>query len=409
MGLGRGTSVRGRDLLDVRRERDDARQRRSAAVRLPAVRAGERDPGGDLVTALAPDVAAALDLTIEHFNANHADTVLFVARHLGGWPAVVDAEIVAVDSVGADVDVVVDGRRSRSRIGFEAAATTVDDVRAQVMATITRARAAAGTAVPLTSVERELATVAGLPTLVTHVDAIRDLTPNVREIVLTGGLESFVSVGGDQFVYLMVPRQGGPEIPDGYSMADLRTADPDTAPLAAYYTVRAWDPDRHRLTLWVVLHGHDGGVGGWAAGCSVGDRVAIWGPRDGFGAAHDARSHLFVVDESGLAAAAALIDELPPGTPVRVIGETVDADHELRFDRHDVEVTWLHRGGDEPGTGTRLLDSVRATVGDGTGLVAFGAAESRQITAVRKYLRHELGMPATAVSMTGYWRRTDAH
>jgi NADPH-dependent ferric siderophore reductase len=361
------------------------------------------------VTDLAPEVAAALDLTIEHFNANHADTVLFVARHLGGCAEAVDAEIASVDSTGAEVDVVVDGTPSRVRLGFETSATTVDEVRAQVMATITRARDAAGPDVPPTSVERELATVATLPTFVTNVAEVRDLTPNLREIVLAGGLDAFPSVGGDQFVYLMVPRPGGPEIPDGYTMADLREADPDNGPIAAYYTVRAWDPVGHRMTLWAVLHGRDEGVVGWAARCEVGDRVACWGPREGFGTGHQARSHLFVVDESGLAAVAALIDELPPTVPVRVIAETVDADHELRFDRDDVEVTWLHRGDETPGVGTRLLDEVRATVTDGEGLVAFGAAESRQITAVRTYLRRELGMPATAVSMTGYWRRTASH
>jgi NADPH-dependent ferric siderophore reductase len=137
--------------------------------------------------------------------------------------------------------------------------------------------------------------------------------------------------------------------------------------------------------------------------------VALWGPREGFGTGPGARSYLFVTDESGLAAVAARIDELPANARVRVIAETIDADHELRFDRGGVEVTWLHRGDDEPGTGSRLLDEVRATVTDGDGLTAFGAAESRQITAVRKYLRHDLRMPAAAVSMTGYWRRTTAH
>lgn len=361
------------------------------------------------MTDLAPEVAAEIDLTIEHFNANHADTVLFVARHLGGCIDADDAEIASVDSTGAEVDVVVEGTPSRVTLGFEAPATTVADVRARMMATITRARAAAGPDVPSTSIERELATVPTLPTFVTSVDEVRDLTPNLREIVLAGGLEAFPSDGGDQFVYLMVPRMGGPEIPDGYTMADLRVADPDDAPLAAYYTVRSWDPVGHRMTLWAVLHGHDEGVGGWAARCEVGDRVACWGPREGFGTGQDARSHLFVVDESGLAAAAALIDELPPTAPVRVIAETVDADHELRFDRDDIDVSWLHRGDEAAGVGTRLLDEVRATVTDGEGLVAFGAAESRQITAVRKHLRRELGMPATAVSMTGYWRRTASH
>lgn len=43
---------------------------------------------------------------------------------------------------------------------------------------------------------------------------------------------------------------------------------------------------------------------------------------------------------------------------------------------------------------------MRATVTDGTGPIAFGAAESRQMTAEREYLRHALGMPATTVFMT---------
>jgi NADPH-dependent ferric siderophore reductase len=41
----------------------------------------------------------------------------------------------------------------------------------------------------------------------------------------------------------------------------------------------------------------------------------------------------------------------------------------------------------------------------GTEWWAFGGAESRQITAVRKHLRQEVGWPAERVSMTGYWRR----
>ena len=36
---------------------------------------------------------------------------------------------------------------------------------------------------------------------------------------------------------------------------------------------------------------------------------------------------------------------------------------------------------------------------------AFGAGESRHITEIRRHLRHEVGLPATAVSMAGYWRR----
>ena len=40
----------------------------------------------------------------------------------------------------------------------------------------------------------------------------------------------------------------------------------------------------------------------------------------------------------------------------------------------------------------------------GDGWWAFGGAESRQVTTVRRHVREELGWPAERVSMTGYWR-----
>jgi NADPH-dependent ferric siderophore reductase len=38
---------------------------------------------------------------------------------------------------------------------------------------------------------------------------------------------------------------------------------------------------------------------------------------------------------------------------------------------------------------------------------AFGAAESRQISEIRRSLRSEFAMSADHVSMIGYWRRQD--
>lgn len=89
--------------------------------------------------------------------------------------------------------------------------------------------------------------------------------------------------------------------------------------------------------------------------------------------------------------------------------ETVDARHVIELpQRFGVAVTWLYRGDDEPGTGDQLFGAVRALDLAGhtdRGLVAFGAGQSRQMTQIRKYLRHEIGMTADNVSMTGYWRR----
>lgn len=372
--------------------------------------------------ALDAAVQAVVDETMEHFNANHADTVLLIARHVAGAPDATDAEAIAVDTDGAEFDVVVpDGHgaptRRRARAAFDTPVARADEVTTAVMTLLGQARAAFGEAYPLTSLERELTEQGQIPTHLADVLAVRDLTGNLREIVVGGPrLRGYRSVGGDQFVYVLVARPGD-ALPDQYSMAEWMAADPDTRPLGAYYTVRDWNPVTHEMTLWAVVHGHADGVGGWFSRCRPGDRLALWGPRAGFwgdgqyapGRPSDSRHHLFVTDESGFCAVAALIESLPAADTATVLAETVDADHAIEFPGPRTNVRWHYRGGAEPGTGSGLYDLVTALVGrlGGDALAtAFGAGESRQISAIRRYLRHDVGMPAARVSMTGYWRRS---
>lgn len=367
----------------------------------------------------APLDAAVSDLlrdTLEHFNANHADTVLLLARHAAGASEATDAEAIGVDTDGVEFEVVVGRPGQRARASFASPVTTADEVSAAVFALIGVARAAAGAHYPLTSLEREYAEQGTIPTHHAEVLAVTDLTPNLREIVVGGpGLAGYRSAGGDQFLYVLVARPGT-ELPDTYSMADWMSADPDTRPLGAYYTVRHWDPITCQLTLWAVLHGHHGGVGGWFGGCRPGDPMALWGPRAGFwsdgeyaaATPGEPRHHLFVADESGFCAVAALLEGLAATDTATVLAETVDADHAIDFPGERTNVRWHYRGGAAAGTGSGLFDLVTELVGRlGADALAtaFGAGESRQITQIRKYLRHEARMPAARVSMTGYWRR----
>ncbi|MCB0967248.1 MAG: SIP domain-containing protein [Ilumatobacter sp.] len=360
-----------------------------------------------VVHAAAPlddDVRAQLAETVEHFNANHADTVLLVARHVAGAESATDAEIVDVDTLGATLTVRAGGHVVAGRVDFTEPVRSAAEVQQQVFAAIGRARAEAGDTVPTTSLERELVTTASLPTFVTEVSSVRTLTPELREIVLSGGLDDFPSLGADQFVFVMVPTAEAP-IGEHYSMADWRVADPK--PLGAYYTVRSYDPGAGSITLWAVLHGHDDGVGGWAAGCVPGDRVAIWGPREGMGVPSDARKLLVVTDTSGAAAAAAVVDELAafPDVEVDVVIETADGAPLPFPSRTGLAVEWCARGEAESGTSGNLLAAVRRRDLDPSGLVVFGAGESREMTAIRRYLRGDVGMSATAVHAIAYWRR----
>ena len=329
-----------------------------------------------------------------------------------------DAEAIAVDTLGVDFEVRVGAGatapRSVARARFPAPAVTLEEIQTAVFGLIAEARQGAGPAVPLTSLEREVAGRGTLPTFVTQVLAVADLTPNLREIVIGGPeLAPFPSVGGDQFFYVLVARPGDEPLADGYTMADWMATDEAARPYGAYYTVRHWDAERAEITLWAVVHGHAEGVGGWFAHCAPGDHLAIWGPRHGFwsdgayasttGGPH----HLFVTDESGFAAVAALLDRLPAADTATVLAETIDPDHAITFPGRRTNVRWSYRGTQLPGVGNGLLELVRRHAGGpvaGALATAFGAGESRQITEIRRYLRHEVGLPATAVSMTGYWR-----
>ncbi|MET0580306.1 MAG: siderophore-interacting protein, partial [Ilumatobacteraceae bacterium] len=111
----------------------------------------------------------------------------------------------------------------------------------------------------------------------------------------------------------------------------------------------------------------------------------------------------------GLPGAAAIIESLPWGTPVELVSE-VDAedDRQPLPDNGGLRVHWRYRRGAAAGTTTALADTVRDLSFPAGTPYAWGGAESRVVTAVRRHLRDERGLPQSAVSMTGYWRR-DAH
>ena len=185
---------------------------------------------------LAPDVRDLLDETVEHFNANHADTVLLLARYAAGASEASDAEAIAVDTLGVDFEVRVGAGagapRSVARARFPAPAVTLEEIQTAVFGLIAEARHGAGSAVPMTSLEREVAGRGTLPTFVTQVLAVADLTPNLREIVIGGPeLARFPSVGGDQFFYVLVARPGDEPLADGYTMADWMAADDGDPPV----------------------------------------------------------------------------------------------------------------------------------------------------------------------------------
>jgi NADPH-dependent ferric siderophore reductase len=343
---------------------------------------------------------AQIDGIVDHLNANHADTVLLVARHVA--PGVDDAEIVAIDPRGAAFEVRSAGVIARLRLEFDSPAAEVHDAQRRLLAAVGVARAATGPGVPLTSLEVELAAAAQLATVHATVRSVRPLTPNLVEVTLAG-LDGYPLSGGDEFVFVMVSDEGD-GIAGDYDMTAFREQ-PEGGPVrGAYYTIRRARPDRGELDLWVAVHDHPRTVASWMSAASEGAPLALWGPRRGFLPPADVRHLLMVADESGFAAVSAIVDATTADISITAVLETVDGAHHAPLPAHPgLRVEWVHRGCDRPGTVNRLLDAVRSVVTTAPD-AAFGAAESRQISAVRKHVRTAFAISPSRVQMTGYWR-----
>jgi NADPH-dependent ferric siderophore reductase len=348
---------------------------------------------------------------LEHLNDGHADAVTLIARYRGGCEDVADAEITGADRAGIRLAARRrDGSNVELRVGFEGRPDSLLATRGALFALLREARTVAGDAVPLTTLERELAQTEHLTTFVTQVTSAETLAPGLRRIVVGGGLDSFEPLGPDQFLYVMVPRErrDAVPIPPGFRMQELSQIPEDRRPYGAYYTVRRWDREQRSIEFWVVLHAHDAtaGVSAWALHASPGDSLALWGPRSAFDPPAETRSLLLVGDETGLPAIAAILEAAQPGVRARVLLETSHIGHLVALpSRASVETDWVFRDARDAGTGTRLLDAVRALDLDPVGLYAFGAAEFGEIGAVRRHLRRDRGLAASQVRMVGYWRR----
>lgn len=231
------------------------------------------------------------------------------------------------------------------------------------------------------------------------------LSPGMVRVVLGGeGLDGFESTGiGDEYFRIFFPHEGRAEPTLPFPTEDGFWAYPDgvdPAPMRSY-TVRRWDAAARELTVDFVVH--DGGVAAaWALDARPGDMVGISSPTGLYAAPNDIRWQLLVADATGLPAAARLAETAPSGVRTRLVLEVGTAAEEQGFDLPDgVDVHWVH-GGNGHGP-TRIEEIVRtAEFPEAPGYV-WVAGETKATRGVRRYLRHELGLPASAYKVIGYW------
>jgi len=224
-----------------------------------------------------------------------------------------------------------------------------------------------------------------------EVAAREQITPRMTRVRLTGpDLAGFRYVAG-QDIMLAVPRGD-----DGVDTINRR------------YTIRRHHPDIGAVDLEAVVHG-DGPGARWFSRVAPGDQVDAVGPRGKVVASTTAAWHLFVADEAGLPAVAAMLGALPASAGAIAVVEVADASEEQPFDHPaGATVSWVHRDGADPGTPERLRAAVRSVVlPDGPGHV-YLAAEFAVVNALRAELEAG-GFASDAISSKAYWRRGTAN
>ncbi len=214
------------------------------------------------------------------------------------------------------------------------------------------------------------------------------LTPSMHRVVLTAPEIDGLRYAAGQDLMLRVPLAGD-------RVVNRR------------YTIRQSDPTRRTVTLDVSLHGAGPGTD-WIRAAGIGDRIDAIGPRGKITVDPDADWHLFVVDETGLPGALAMIEALPPGSIAVAILEIDSPADELlpaSSEAQRVDLRWLHRDGTSvPGDPSLVLEAV-AAVALPTGLGhVYIAAEAGVVRAANGILKGR-GLGPDQISGKAYWRR----
>lgn len=243
---------------------------------------------------------------------------------------------------------------------------------------------------------------------IVEVVGVERITPRVARIGFSGPvLDTMPNDEPGEIVTLIWPAEGQ----DVILPIEGRWAFPPEAEGQHWrnYTVRRFrrDDPRHGSVLEAdfVLHGDHGRATAWAGRAAVGQRLGIAGPRMHWVTDPDAEWSLLVGDETALPAIAATLEQLPSGHRALAFIE-VDGPQEQQpiAATCDAEIVWLSRDGAPAGTGTRLVDAVRAAELPPGRATVWAAGESMAIRDVRQHLRDERGLPSETVHAIGYWR-----
>jgi NADPH-dependent ferric siderophore reductase len=187
-------------------------------------------------------------------------------------------------------------------------------------------------------------------------------------------------------------------------------------PVRRRYSIRTLDAKAGLLTLDIVRHSegpeHAEGPGErWVRTAAPGVTIEGIGPRGKVSPVPDADWHLFIGDESALAAIFSMAESLPPEASATVILEVPEAaDEQDLHAQAEVQLSWLHRGGQPAGEPDALLAAARSVpIPSGARRPhAYLIGEAKVVSRLREALS-ERGLAPEQISPKAYWGRGKAN
>jgi NADPH-dependent ferric siderophore reductase len=234
------------------------------------------------------------------------------------------------------------------------------------------------------------------------------ITPHMVRVTFGGeDLADYETQGPDDDfrIFFPLPGQDRPLLP---TLGEGGFVWPEEAqrPQNREYTPRRFDPATRELQVDFVVHG-DGPGSVWADNAAPGHLAGSVGPRRSRVMSPQVTEYLLFGDESALPSIGRRLEELPAGVNVRAFVEVADASEEQQIEsRANVDLTWLHRNGAEPGASNLLEHAARSITTLPEGTFAWVSGEAGSIRMVRRHLLNDLGVPPAWLRFTGYWKRT---
>ncbi|MDZ3831883.1 MAG: siderophore-interacting protein [Sphingopyxis sp.] len=168
------------------------------------------------------------------------------------------------------------------------------------------------------------------------------------------------------------------------------------------YTIWDWDEDNHSFELRVFLHECDGIGLNWAHRVRSGDRLRFWGPQGDFRVNRAARSHIFVGDETAMAAFGPMMRDLPHDNLAMALIEVECADDRLSLPT-TAATRWLYREGQSPVASRALLNALTDTDLPDGATMAYVAGEAKTCQLIRDHLLARRGWDRSQILVKPFW------